>query len=1020
MAPRRKHQRQPVASTLSGLKISNPFPLSLDPASLRSPQLFTEKPRKAPAIPSPASPYTPTTASPSPSLCNVSISRPAFASLASPAQSFESSSEKTSEGQLAASKSANNFSRRFLKSSTPSSSFHSPKLSGKLSSSTSRLQTPSSNSSPALLHSVPFPHTPYSLQSSRRSSFEEPAGNSPVLSLSQLDSPHVTRSLRHSRSASQLSAQRVPSPLLPPPVQRKRSIEIGPFEFEEVVEPGPPSPAHLDDRSPAVLDLDIYQFCQDHFELTLVPSNVSNEFVEYPGLDNEYLSEDYMMRGRTSPGFFLSNLHSSPARSVNTISQPPTPENNNLSKPSLSRKISTRLRGFLHPSRSSSTKSGKSSNPNSVESSPASAVVTHDAASRQINTQMLELEKLQSELDNQRARSPRGQQAITKIDSWNYNLPSQSCGNTHPHSHPHKGIDLPVGVPGGHPSYISIDATTVVTESSGNPGLCSRCSSFRFSLRERSPESPITPDGEYPFTRIPPEGQVVPQGGTMKSGNAVDGGECTFSGVVEEDGRCSEEVPVFLDERSEVGSIIVPSLSVHPTTPLTPSFVRPSMMASPPSSTSYPKSPVLEDPPEFLTARTAPPGPGSGYNIPKSPFDTGPKLLRSRTMSSRPSTASTSGTRTPLSPRSPALMRSRSTTPLIGKEAGRHETHLPNLSDEISVISLGGPAQSHRPGTAFSFVSEMPEEFYSNPSSPQSSNCPPSPNPFDMDRSLRRSNTAAPALGLHGSARSSAALRTPSWEPRSPASRPETSGQLSITIPEEASAYAPSIIPEIPSSAFLRPITPVERVIPRDGSISAISPEPVKVKELKRSKSMGLGLRRAFTRKKSTREIPPPPVPQVGEIGTPVQNVTQPLGLQTINGPSEVTITRWKSVRELRPKTAGAGEGSKPPPVPSLKDKPEGKIVAAPLTEEELAAISRMPGTIFLKTVDVEGGDAVSHRMKPKKGREEGAVKGGGGCGFCGRGPFPNMWVCEDLACGFVMCRVCANDKVRNGEAELF
>jgi hypothetical protein len=55
--------------------------------------------------------------------------------------------------------------------------------------------------------------------------------------------------------------------------------------------------------------------------------------------------------------------------------------------------------------------------------------------------------------------------------------------------------------------------------------------------------------------------------------------------------------------------------------------------------------------------------------------------------------------------------------------------------------------------------------------------------------------------------------------------------------------------------------------------------------------------------------------------------------------------------------------------------------------------------------------------MKPRKGMAGTGVAGR--CRFCGKGPFLNMWVCMD-ACQFVMCRMCANEKVQAGEAELF
>lgn len=96
---------------------------------------------------------------------------------------------------------------------------------------------------------------------------------------------------------------------------------------------------------------------------------------------------------------------------------------------------------------------------------------------------------------------------------------------------------------------------------------------------------------------------------------------------------------------------------------------------------------------------------------------------------------------------------------------------------------------------------------------------------------------------------------------------------------------------------------------------------------------------------------------------------------------------------------------------------------AVALTDEERSELARMPGTIFLKTArsNGESGDGEliieEHRLKPRKGMQ--GSGDAGKCRFCRRGPFPNMWVCLD-SCGFVMCRVCANESVQGGEAELF
>lgn len=113
-------------------------------------------------------------------------------------------------------------------------------------------------------------------------------------------------------------------------------------------------------------------------------------------------------------------------------------------------------------------------------------------------------------------------------------------------------------------------------------------------------------------------------------------------------------------------------------------------------------------------------------------------------------------------------------------------------------------------------------------------------------------------------------------------------------------------------------------------------------------------------------------------------------------------------------------------------------------------------GTLFIKTMeevsgtDVGGmgpmGRVVDHHLKPRKGELLRGQEGGGRCGFCRKGPFANMWVCldkkerrkggiggesgdgvceghggdDDEECGFVVCRMCCNEKVQEGEAELF
>ncbi|KAI5858946.1 hypothetical protein BZA05DRAFT_382857 [Tricharina praecox] len=131
--------------------------------------------------------------------------------------------------------------------------------------------------------------------------------------------------------------------------------------------------------------------------------------------------------------------------------------------------------------------------------------------------------------------------------------------------------------------------------------------------------------------------------------------------------------------------------------------------------------------------------------------------------------------------------------------------------------------------------------------------------------------------------------------------------------------------------------------------------------------------------------------------------------------------------------------------VPASSNPNRASVIlkAQPLTAEEKQGMHHAPGTLFIRTCEEDEngvGECKEHRMKPRKG---GTTQK---CAFCLKGPFANMWVCLDGEdgvpeaapenarlggvrerdekkggrCGFAICRMCCNEQVQEGQAEIF
>lgn len=606
----------------------------------------------------------------------------------------------------------------------------------------------------------------------------------------------------------------------------------------------------------------------------------------------------------------------------------------------------------------------------------------------------------------------------------------------------------------GHSSYMSMDSPTTRTESTcqdsststESTGIPSNRSSFRSLQEERrrsgSPESPITPDGDYRFARSAPA-----------KTDTMDSMDYHYEDA-QDDSR-SQEVLVFLDERSEVTNPPpIPSVQIEAATPTVAINKHSSQFSTPPSSRaalgpvsrsrsaspatrrapSFAAASIREEcaggreTPSFLAPRPAPiPIPQSGSSLIKPtmrPAEGGPKLLRSSTMSSR----------------SPAALAWK--IPLSLTASGRSDYVL-------------RPSTATRPGTSFSTMSGRTMHSPKMPGSPRDGNLleidetitlgapSPSVSTFNPDKA------PSPPRGKPGSLMSASVPHEiaipPAYDARSfrtaPVS-PAATSEYSFTV-----GLSPK---RIPDDMQMCPIVFHTENSDADVCIPVFLPLPSPVTEPQRSRTVSL--RRAFTRLNShvnkrgtTPHITPDIISRPSTAtrnGIPTHAAEPPATILEYDNPENLpptgraratssgsqpsgsSFSRWKSVH-----TRSSSNPSNPPPpaysppaVPAIPTLTPGVPQPIALTDDERSEIARMPGTIFLKTaIKNDGPDGEltiqEHRLKPRKGMQGSGPAGK--CRFCRRGPFPNMWVCLD-SCGFVMCRICANESVQGGEAELF
>lgn len=614
---------------------------------------------------------------------------------------------------------------------------------------------------------------------------------------------------------------------------------------------------------------------------------------------------------------------------------------------------------------------------------------------------------------------------------------------------PQNGKDYAASVEpaSGHSSYISMDSPTTRTETSQDSststestGIRSGRSSFQ-SLQEKrsgSPESPITPARDYHFARA-------------EKTDTMDSIEYQYEDAL--DDAQSQEVPVFLDESSEVPNPQIPSVQVEAATPTMSKhnsrFLNaPQSRAPRPVSRSRSVSPATRrapsfvapireeyvggrETPSFLAPRPAPiPIPSSGSVKPAlHPGEGGSKPLRANTMSSRSSNANSS--RAPLS-----------------------------LTPRVRKNTVTRPSTASRPGTSFSVSSNRSMHSPKMPGSPRegdlaeidevSLGAPKSPaaSAFNPD------NAASPAP-LRGKLSPLVAASIPHEIAVPPPfdARSFRTAPASPTAPSEYS-FTTGLSPKrIPDDMQMRPTVFHTEGSDADVSIPVFLSPQSPVAEPRRSRTVSL--RHAFTRLNShvnKRGTPPHITPDIiSRPSTATRNgipthtadvpatileydnpenhqnpppISRPRANSSATQPSGSSFSsRWKSVH-----SRSSSNPSNPPPAyqaPTASVAPTfapGILHPVPLTDEDRSEIARMPGTIFLKTaIKTDGPDGEltiqEHRLKPRKGMQGSGAAGK--CRFCRRGPFPNMWVCLD-SCGFVMCRVCANESVQVGEAELF
>lgn len=671
------------------------------------------------------------------------------------------------------------------------------------------------------------------------------------------------------------------------------------------------------------------------------------------------------------------------------------------------------------------------------------------------------------------------------------------------------------GVRSGRSSYISLDSPTLATESSGNP---SNRNSFRSFVQEerprsRSPESPVTPDDDYRFNNRMPDSRPKYHAAAELQTEYSRDEESTHDGVE------SQVVPVYLDERNESGNGMIPSLLIetasspcrlhpdHPESFMTPRPAPRSPRNRPASMRSRSPSPAPiisslksllpesgRETPSFLTPRPAPttpiPSPGCGPIKPlRSPTEAGPRLLRASTMSSR--SAGANPTRAPLSlnPRVrshlfPYVRPSTATNSISDVRSFREVSSLNRVlppperlkeHDEISIISLGPPSSPNQLHDIEHNFPPMPMPNYATSLRKSGSIRSASgraleiavPPPLDSrsmydgrsmfdGRSILETRSILGARSVETASPTTIpddfkSMTSPKYHPDDAPLSPTVYSPDMDMIETDSPPRTPPTEPEVAPTLLPAPApepAPVPEPAAAPALVAAQAPPPP---EVKRHNTVSKGLRRAFSRRKSTNKRTTGPI--TGEIISRPSTSATATSVDAIPGselpddnrsvrsrsmmnpltspPSSPTasVSRWRSVRGRSSSTSSASAPySQSPAVLPQKFKLASVPETAKLTQEELIEIARMPGTIFIRTSMVKEGanpdstreeDLIlqKHRMKPRKGMAGTGIAGS--CRFCGKGPFVNMWVCMD-ECQFVMCRMCANEKVQAGEAELF
>lgn len=606
-------------------------------------------------------------------------------------------------------------------------------------------------------------------------------------------------------------------------------------------------------------------------------------------------------------------------------------------------------------------------------------------------------------------------------------------------------------------SHRSADNAHMGTESelsSGSPGLSSHRSSTRSSQRNATLDSPVTPaDDGHSFSAL--RGHD-----TMKSDITVTPKDYQTPTIVT---KHSEEVPVFLDTTGEANGS-VPSFTHEPPTPEPHKTTFPGRVHSTSpeskhffdnrkplreSAESYgysPRpSPTISSPPTSVA--TSPLSPISPMQHGRSPTARNPPfgyglMLRSATMSSKSGGVPLKALKP--TPSTAGSLQSRSPT----------RAHTIDLPSKEKRYNNGNEARTPvspyiRTGSAFSFVHDdapmiRPEDNISQagPSAsrsgspaPQSGSpvasrpgSPPravSPTPFDVDRSLPRQSSLRHATSQSNfrasRAQNDRVAALSRIDTETPA-RPSTGTPGRTPLRVDTDLVPPASAPATGYFSAVEGPTNSSDLLQRPLTSQGLQPEPIK-----RNKSVGDGLRRAFSRrapKGHAHSMPSTPPPTVEESES---EVTGPLGC----GPSsETSMARWNTA--IRAAAVNSALQHNAAPRTNLESAPSG-IKAQLLTAEDRSEMRHAPGTLFIRTCKENAhgiSDSKEHRMKPRKG---GPLQR---CAFCQKGPFANMWICSDeeisgrpndgssgaavSRCALAVCRMCCNEKVKEGSAEIF